>query len=680
MQKVLVVGAGRGGIALLRVMAESDAFQIVGVVDHDPQAPGLVLAHKLAIDTGPDWKVFLSDDPDIIIDVTGDPQTFVDLRDARSRHTVLVPGSVASLIYQLLTEKETLIEHMEHDSFIRDLVVNSTHDGMIGIDCDYRIILFNKRASEMIGIDQDKAMHQSIYNVIPLSGLPRIIETGRTESNQELLLDNGHKVVTTRIPMINEQGEIIGAFAVFKDITEVVNLAEEMTNLKEIQTMLEAIIQSSDDAISVVDEHGRGILINPAYTRLTGLTENEILNQPATADISEGDSMHMQVLKTRRPVRGAHMRVGSHKKEVIVNVAPIIVNGHLKGSVGVIHDMSEIQSLTNELDRARQIIRTLEAKYTFEDIVGSSDEIQLAMEQARLAAKTQTTVLLRGESGTGKELFAHAIHNASDRKYKSFVRVNCASMPSAYLKEALFGVEDPKDNHHIKRGLIEQAGEGSLFLDEIGELSLDTQEALLEALQEKKLYRLNGQIALPLKASIIAATNNNLERAIADGRFIEGLYYHLTRLPIQIPPLRRHKSDIPALCKRLILNLNQAYGRHVREVSPAAIDQLLEYDWPGNVRELENVLSRAMIFMRHQETILEPKHLIPLYSSNPSNNREGIERLKGSSLAEKLERVEQEIIEQTLAAHNGNKTAAAKELDISIRNLYYKIEKYELDF
>ncbi|MEH7749157.1 sigma 54-interacting transcriptional regulator, partial [Neobacillus drentensis] len=261
-------------------------------------------------------------------------------------------------------------------------------------------------------------------------------------ANQEMVLENDRKIITTRIPIIEENGTLIGAFAVFKDITEVVNLAEELTDLREIQTMLQAIIHSSDDAISVVDENGRGILINPAYSRITGLTQEQVIGQPATADISEGESMHMKVLQTRRAVRGVPMRVGPSKREVIVNVAPIIVKGKLKGSVGVIHDMSEMKSLNRELNRARQLIRKLEAKYTFEDIIGQSDEMVLAMEQAKLGAKTPATVLLRGESGTGKELFAHAIHNASDRKYNKFIRVNCAAISETLLESELFGYEE----------------------------------------------------------------------------------------------------------------------------------------------------------------------------------------------------------------------------------------------
>ena len=383
--------------------------------------------------------------------------------------------------------------------------------------------------------------------------------------------------------------------------------------------MLQAIIHSSDDAISVVDENGRGILINPAYTRLTGLTQEQVIGQPATADISEGESMHMKVLQTRRAVRGVAMRVGPNKKEVIVNVAPIIVKGKLKGSVGVIHDMSEIKSLNRELNRARQIIRTLEAKYTFEDIIGTSDELKLAVEQAKLGAKTPATVLLRGESGTGKELFAHAIHNASDRKYNKFIRVNCAAISESLLESELFGYEEGAFSGAMrggKRGFFEEANNGSIFLDEIGELSANTQAKLLRVLQENEIIRVGGTKPISINVRIIAATNVNLEKGIAKGTFREDLYYRLNRMPIHIPSLRKRKEEIPELCERLIQKINRDYGRNVEGVTEAALLQLMGYDWPGNVRELENILGRAIIFMNYYENFIDVHHLPELKNNN----------------------------------------------------------------
>jgi PAS domain S-box-containing protein len=686
MQKVMIVGAGKGGTAILRILKESEVLKVERVIDHNHDAPGVLLARSEGIATGTHWHPYLADDIDIIIEVTGKEDVFQSLREAKGKNTVLIPGSVAFLLSKLLEEKEELINKHQHESYQQELIFNSTNDGMVVIDNDGIIILFNRRAAEMIGVKRELAIGKYVTEVIPQSRLPYILKTRRIEKNQEMVLDNELKIITTRIPIIEENGTMIGAFAVFKDITEVVNLAEEITDLKEIQTMLQAIIQSSDDAISVVDENGKGILINPAYTRITGLTQEEVIGQPATADISEGESMHMRVLQTRRAVRGAAMRVGPSKKEVIVNVAPIIVKGKLKGSVGVIHDMSEIKSLSRELTRARQIIRTLEAKYTFEDIIGKSDEMMLAIEQAKLGAKTPATVLLRGESGTGKELFAHAIHNASDRKYNKFVRVNCAALSESLLESELFGYEEGAFSGAArggKMGLFEEANNGSIFLDEIGELSASTQAKLLRVLQENEFIRVGGTKPLTINVRIIAATNVNLEKGIAGGTFREDLYYRLNRMPIHIPPLRNRKIEIPELCGRLIEKINRDYGRNVEGITEAAMRQLMDYDWPGNVRELENILGRAIIFMNYYETKINVQHLPPLHNRENGNDQftsNGQNAfIQNRTLAEMTEEYEAGIIEQTLSRLNGNKTLTAKTLGLSVRNLYYKLEKYNLE-
>jgi len=565
-----------------------------------------------------------------------------------------------------------------------DLILDSTHDGMIVINIDSQVILLNNSASKMIGVTKEEAIGKHIYECIPDSRLPEILTTRAIEVNQEFVLKNGRKIITTRIPMVNESGMLLGAFAVFKDITEVVNLAEEITNLKEIQTMLEAIIQSSEEAISVVDEDGRGILINRAYTRITGLEKEQVIGKPANADISEGESMHMQVLKTRRAVRGARMKVGPHEKDVIVNVAPIIVDGKLKGSVGVIHDVSEISQLTSELNRARHIIRSLEAKYTFDDIIGSSEEMEFAIEQAKLGAKTPATVLLRGESGTGKELFAHAIHNESKRKFNKFVRVNCAAISESLLESELFGYEEGAFSgakRGGKRGIFEEANNGSIFLDEIGEMSLNTQAKLLRVLQEREIVRVGGTKPIPIDVRIIAATNVNLEKGIGNGTFREDLYYRLNKIPIYIPSLRMRKQDIKPLAEHLLHKINQDYGRTVEGLTEGAINYLYQYDWPGNVRELENVLGRAVIFMNYQERLIDIKHVQPLHSLSekaPTKQLLAETEIKDVPLTELVEKYEAEVIEEVLRLNGGNKTAAAKSLGISLRSLYYKLEKYNL--
>ena len=681
MQTVMIVGAGKGGLAILQLIKELMELEIKVVVDVNPEAPGIEWASLNGIETASDWRPFMDQGIDIIIEVTGQDVVYSELLNKCTNKQALVPASVAFVVAKLFNDKTELMYKNQHDSYKHNLIFNATNDGMIVIDSDEKIMILNKSAEKMIGIQNDEWIGKPITQIISSSRLPRVLRTRKAESNQQLMLNNGLKVISTRIPIIDEHDHLIGGIAIFKDITEAVRLAEQITDLREIQTKLQAIFTSSDEAISVVDENGRGIMINPAYTRITGLTEEQVIGMPATTDISEGESVHMKVLLTRRAVRGVQMRVGINQKEVIVNGAPIIVDGKLKGSVCVIHDVSEIKHLNRELNRARQIIRTLEAKYSFADIIGTSEEIKIAIEQANLAAKTPATILLRGESGTGKELFAHAIHDASDRKYNKFIRVNCAALSESILESELFGYEEGAFSgakRGGKKGLFEEANNGSIFLDEIGELTINTQAKLLRVLQEHEITRVGGTQSISLNVRVIAATNINLEKGMVNGSFREDLYYRLNRMPIQIPPLRKRKEDIEKLCLHLIRKINQEYGRNVEGLTNSAIESLKNYDWPGNVRELDNILGRAMILMNYNEKLIDTKHLPELNKGAQNKHKPSLSVPTVQTLAERIEVYEKHVIEEALKENNGNKTITARSLGLSVRNLYYKLEKYNL--
>ncbi|WP_138826049.1 sigma-54 interaction domain-containing protein [Bacillus altitudinis] len=684
MQRVLIVGAGQGGSALLETLLKTNTVQIIAIADLDLEAPGMDEAKKNGIETTTDWKEYIKDDIDIIIETTGSSAVLKELIEQKPEHAVIVPSSMAYVISELMAEKQQLIQILKEQTYKHDRIFNATNDGMIFINMDEEVVLFNRSAAKMVGCSQKDAIGRHIREVIPNTKLPDILRSREPEFNQKQFLNQQIQIVTTRLPIIDDAGRMLGALSIFKDITDAVELAEEVTNLKEVRTMLEAIIQSSDEAISVVDEQGKGILINRAYTKMTGLTDKEVVGKPAGADISEGESMHLKVLETRRPVRGVRMKVGPNKKDVIVNVAPVIVDGILKGSVGVIHDVSEIQSLTNELNKARQLIRTLEAKYTFEDIIGESEQMLVALEQAKLGAKTPATILLRGESGTGKELFAHAIHNESDRKYNRFVRVNCAALSETLLESELFGYEEGAFSgarRGGKKGLFEEANQGSIFLDEIGEMTPSTQAKLLRVMQEKEIVRVGGTKAIPVDVRVITATNVNIEKAMAEGKFREDLYYRMNRYPISIPPLRQRLEDIESLSKRLIQKINLDYGRNVSGLTDRALNRLRSYSWPGNVRELENVLGRAMIFLNPQEEWIDEAHIAFMESDEHEEKEQqelAVSQFEGETLSDAVEAFEAQLIKQTLEKHQFNRTKTAKTLGISIRNLYYKMDKYQL--
>ncbi len=564
------------------------------------------------------------------------------------------------------------------DDLLMKKAIHAIQDGMIVVNRFAQVQFMNEAAAHMAGVELARAIGKPIQTLLPSSGLPRVIETQQPEYNQLHEFDNGTVIVTTRVPLIFG-GACSGAIAVFKDVTEATQLAEQVTDLRSIQTMLEAIINSSNDAISVVDENGTGLMVNPAYTKLTGLDSDQIIGQPATADISEGESIHMQVLRTKKPVRGARLKLGPHKKDVIVNVAPVVVDGELKGSVGVIHDVSELNRLSSQLQHAQKRLATLEATYSFSEIVGTSKEMAFAIEQAKRGAKTSFPILLLGETGTGKELFAHAIHNESERKGQPFVRVNCAALTETLLESELFGYEQGAFSGALKsgkKGLFEEAEHGSIFLDEIGEMSPNTQAKLLRVLQEQEIVRVGGTKPIPIHVRVIAATNVDLEGAIRERRFREDLYYRLNKLPIRIPPLRERLSDLPALIDHLLRKLNLDYGHNIQSISKLVLSRFEGYYWPGNVRELENVLARSMIYMDLGATELTDVSLPQEFGQ--LGKREKSDAAAPKQLQAFLAEKEKEHLQRTLAEVDGVKTEAAKLLGISIRSLYYKLEKYNL--
>ncbi len=448
----------------------------------------------------------------------------------------------------------------------------------------------------------------------------------------------------------------------------------------ESKLLLQTIIDSLSDAVSVVDENGIGIMVNRAYTRLTGLTEDQVLRKPATVDIAEGESVHMRVLQTGKPIKGVRMKVGPFRREVIVSCAPLVIKGELKGSVGVIHDISELRRVMEELHRTRRLVRELESHYTFDDIIGNSEQIKETIERARQAAATPACVLLRGECGTGKELFAHAIHHQSDRADKSFIRVNCASLTDTLLESELFGYADGAFTGAKKggrKGYFEEANSGTLFLDEIGAMGNEAQARLLRAIQEGEIIRVGESRTRAIDVRLIVATNANLEEMVEQGLFRKDLYYRLNVFPIYLPPLREIKSDIPLLVNHFLAGLTKKYGRPIVDVTPEVHRRLKEYDWPGNMRELENVIARALINLGRDHDVIEEKHLVMPFGG--SSGEESSEKAPLEGTLRQMHRAwEKDIILRALREAGENKAEAARKLDISIRSLYNKMHQHNL--
>lgn len=570
------------------------------------------------------------------------------------------------------------------------LFIDTASEGIIAIDRSERITLFNRAAAAILAIDGAHAVGKPISEVLPVTRLPIVLQGGEPELDRQMTYRDV-TIVTNRYPIRDESGQILGAAAVFRDITKLRELAEEITNLREVRLLNDAIFESTWDAISVVDENGLGVMVNPAYSRVTGLKQEDVIGQPCTVDIASGKSIHMEVLSRGQPVRNARLRVGPYGRDVVVDANPIIVDGVIRGSVAVIKDVSEIMKLNDQLENARETIRKLEARYTFDDVIGDAEPFLSAVERAKVAAVTPATVLLRGESGTGKELFAHAIHNASERRNARFIRVNCAALAESVLESELFGYVEGAFTGARKggrRGLFEEAHAGTILLDEVGLMSLNTQAKLLRVLQEHEVRRVGGTKAIPINVRVIAATNLNLASAVEEGKFREDLYYRLHVVPVEIPPLRDRREDIPLLSEKLLARINGEYGRAVTDVAGEALAKLRGYRWPGNVRELENVLRRAVISMKFDETVMRVHHLPPLDQvprsvsgrNEVSSPQSRSNRSSGTidTLAETLASAEAEAITAMLQRVNGNRTECARRLGISLRSLQYKLKRHRI--
>jgi Nif-specific regulatory protein len=317
----------------------------------------------------------------------------------------------------------------------------------------------------------------------------------------------------------------------------------------------------------------------------------------------------------------------------------------------------------------------LRERYDFSHILGTSRAMASVCEQMMQVARTNTTVLIRGESGTGKELIAHAVHYSSQRASKPFVKVSCAALPDTLIESELFGYEKGAFTGAAarKQGRFERADGGTLFLDEIGDVNLATQVKLLRVIQEREFERLGGVDPVKVNVRLIAATNKNLEDAIAAGAFREDLLYRLNVFTIFVPPLRERKTDVLLLADHFVERLAAEHRKPIRRISTPAIDMLMAYHWPGNVRELQNVIERAVLVC--DSDVVHAHHLPPTLQMADTSDASAVQ-----PFAAALAAFEKDIIQDALKMARGNRAKAARLLQATPRIVNYKIRKYRIDW
>lgn len=437
-------------------------------------------------------------------------------------------------------------------------------------------------------------------------------------------------------------------------------------------------------AIDFLDKDGRMMYINKAFKDFLNISDQDVTGMLVT-DVNP-TSRFMEVLHSKQAEIAWRHKFHNGKDAVVHRIPILDDDGELIGGFGVVlfHNFNELKEVMEKyrvLDKElklykNEIARMNPAKYSLEDIIGSTEEIIKCKEKVKKVAKFNSNVLILGESGVGKELFASAVHNASQNREMPFISLNCSAIPENLLESELFGYEEGSFTGAKKggnMGKFELANRGTIFLDEIGEMPYHMQAKLLRVIQEKEVERIGGKNPIKLNVRVICATNRDLEEMVKKGEFREDLYYRLNVLTIEVPPLRKRKDDIPLFIDRFITEFYRESGLF-RHTPQNVMDILKNYGWHGNIRELKNVVEKMCV--NSDDVNISINDLPPYIITNSIKNK--FEEKQGG-LNSIIESVEKEVILSTLKECGYNKSEAAKKLNIPRVTLYRKIEEYGLD-
>lgn len=444
-------------------------------------------------------------------------------------------------------------------------------------------------------------------------------------------------------------------------------------------SMLETIIDSAYEWLVVVDEDGIIDYMNNTYCEFLEVDRESVVGMHVT-DVIENTRMHIVARSGNKELADLQYIRGNY---MIANRVPIYHNGELIGAVGTVifRDTEQwkqmnthIKVLLSELEYYRSgSAKENGASYSLYDIVGTSEPIRSLKEKVKQVASGNVSVLIRGESGTGKELFAHSIHQLSERSNRPFIKVNCGAIPEQLLESELFGYEEGAFTGAKKGGKLgkfELADTGTIFLDEIGDMPANMQVKLLRVLQDREVERVGSLATKKVDVRIIAATNRPLEAMVEERRFREDLFYRINVIQLSIPPLRERVQDVKPLAETFVRNISAKSGKRVIGIENHAMQLLLQHNWPGNARELENALE-ASVHLTRTETVD--------VASLPDYLKENEGLVTGNrKLRDIVEKAECEAIRKTIIQCENDKIAAAKILGIGKTSLYDKINKYHL--
>ena len=565
-------------------------------------------------------------------------------------------------------------------------ILNAVHNGILAIDVDERVTIYNRQAERMVGVPASKIIGKKITDVLPNSGLPAVLNSGKPQLGQKI--EFGDLImVTNRTPIIKGD-RVIGAIAVFQDVSDLESLTVELDRVKELNKEFEAILESFYDGIGIIDRDGTLLRVNTSYERITGLSKHDNGVGRNVRELQDdgtvSQAVALLVLSQKKPITiKQRIKTG---KEILITGSPIFdKKGEMLRVVCNIRDMTELNLLRERIENTEQQniryaheIKELRTKLQrHEEFIFRSASMQRVYKLIVRVAQVNSHVLITGESGVGKEIVATLIHQLSPRINEPFLQINCGAIPENLLESELFGYEDGAFTGARgggKKGIFELCEGGTLLLDEIGEMPMNMQVKLLRVLQQQEVLRVGAGKPIKFNVRVVTATNKNLEEMVAQHSFRADLFYRLNVVPIHLPPLRERPDDIIPLAIHFLERFNQKYGRNIR-FEPEILLAFERHPWPGNIRELENLIERMLIM--NEDEVLTLKHLPFNLSSVPEHQALVIQVNEPMPFEKAVEMLEIELLHKTLQAYPAIRQAA-KVLGVSHPTVLRKIQKYKL--
>ncbi|PGL69622.1 sigma 54-interacting transcriptional regulator [Bacillus sp. AFS055030] len=471
-------------------------------------------------------------------------------------------------------------------------------------------------------------------------------------------------------------------------------MKNDKQNFLAVDELLQLILEEIDIGIHVVDQDANTMVYNRKMMEIEKMNEEDVLHKNLldvfTFQKNQSSTLleALQKGKVRKNIKQSYFNNKGKEVTTINDTYPIMKENKIIGAIEMVRDVTELKQSVQE-----GILQNRNTRYTFEQLIGTSESFKSIIEDAKRSAKTSSSVLIVGETGTGKELFAQSIHNASKRATKPFISQNCAALPESLIESILFGTKKGAFTGAIdKPGLFEEANGGTLLLDEINSLSPNLQAKLLRVIQERKVRRIGDINEKELDVRIIATINEDPIEAIANNHLRKDLYYRLSVVSLFLPPLRERFEDILLLANFFIQKYNRLFGHQVTNLDENVTNFFLNHNWPGNIRELEHMIEGAMNLVENETTITTTHIPSRFFNEKRNTNASPIIQQKKdvvtidqpesiddkSNLKNTLLNKEKQHIINVLNEHNGNITKAAKQLGISRQNLQYRIRKFNL--